>query len=376
MSLTQPEDTHSAAWRLKERLQFSGWLQYFPNAAAALVCFVLAWVGWLIGAFPAVLFWPPFIAGALLTVVFFFDVSTVKFGFRPTERIPAPKAALDAFDLMRSRVSCRSFQARDLTAAHRDEILEAVRRETRPEALLGTRPIRFEYVAAPLTVWPVVGAHEFLVAIGPREYDRLATIDVGRSLQKVVLDATRLGLATCWIGPGANHTSVEHHLGARFDPARDHVICVCALGYPSWFRPLLARFMPLLQHHRLPLASLFFADPTFRAPLDVKAPRFERFGRCYEVCQWSPSSFNAQPTRCAAVVEGEAVVRFDFCAATTSRFYAAVALGIWCANWETGCAALGIPGHFSVLSAEERKVPGAPALPRYDVSWVCEQLEG
>ena len=32
--------------------------------------------------------------------------------------------------------------------------------------------------------------HEFLVAIAPKEYDRLAVLDVGRSLQKVVL---RLG---------------------------------------------------------------------------------------------------------------------------------------------------------------------------------------
>jgi nitroreductase len=50
----------------------------------------------------------------------------------------------------------------------------------------------------------VAGAHELLVAVAPRDYDRVAVIDVGRSLQKVVTAATRAGISTCWIGPGAD----------------------------------------------------------------------------------------------------------------------------------------------------------------------------
>ncbi|GLY83756.1 hypothetical protein [Actinoallomurus iriomotensis] len=60
----------------------------------------------------------------------------------------------------------------------------------------------------------------------------------------------------------------------------------------------------------------------------------------------------------------------DFFTTTASRFYAPVALGIWCANWETGCEALGIPGRFQVLTPEERGVRDAPDLPRYHVSWI------
>ncbi len=127
---------------------------------------------------------------------------------------------------------------------------------------------------------------------------------------------------------------------------------------------------------RLPLESLFFADPHFRTPLDVKAPPFASYGRGYRACQWSPSSYNSQTTRCAAVTApasgAEEPVRFDFCAATNSRFYAPVALGIWCADWETGCQALGKHGRFAVLTPEERGVRGAPDLPRYDVSWIVE----
>lgn len=360
--------------RLKARLQFTGWLQYLITAVTAVAFFLLAAVGWAVGFVPVVLFWLPAGLGSVLLVALTFDLVTVKAGLLPSEALPGRKDELGVFDLMRSRRSCRSFQSRPLTPSHRSELVEHVRVHSQLERLIGSSRVRLEYVAAPLTVWPVVGAREFLVAIAPREYDRLAVIDVGRILEKVVLDATRMGLATCWIGPGADQKSIARHLGDRFSPEHDHVICVCAVGYASRYMPLPIRFMELLQHRRLPLTSLFFADPYFRQPLDVNAPPFASFGRCYEVCEWSPSSYNGQTTRCAAVVERveeeDRLERFDFCASTTSRYYAAVAVGIWCANWETGCQALGIRGHFAVLTPEARRVQDAPELPRYDVSWV------
>ena len=69
---------------------------------------------------------------------------------------------------------------------------------------------------------------------------------------------------------------------------------------------------------------------------------------------------------------GEAVERFDFYATTTSRYYAPIALGIWCGSWEAGCRSLGIPGHFQVLTPEERGVQTAPDPPRYHVSWIAD----
>jgi nitroreductase len=252
--------------------------------------------------------------------------------------------------------------------------MEAVQHHSQQNQQLGQQPVRFEYVAAPLTIWPVVGAHEFLVAIAPREYNRLSIIDVGRSLQKIVLHATRMGMATCWIGPGADQKSIIQHLGDKFDPTKDHVICVCAIGYESMYKPFLIRFIRKLQSKRLPLSELFFTDLSFKLPLKTDSPPFNEYGRCYEVCQWSPSSYNGQTTRCAAVtdrIEGEErLIRFDFCVATTSRYYAAVALGIWCANWETGCAASNKRGHFAVLLPEDRGNEEFSDLPKYDVSWV------
>lgn len=361
-------------WRMKLRLQFTGWLQYVLNTIVALGFLALAGIGLLIGVLPILLFWPPFVIGVLLLANSVFDVVTVKFGLRPPEALPKRRDGLDAFSLMRARRACRSFQSRNLTSGHRAELLDCVRENSQPDCQIGRSPIRFEYVAAPITVWPVIGAHEFLVAIAPSDYDRLAIIDVGRSLQRVVIHATRMGLATCWIGPGADQKSIVEHLGNRFDSTKDHVVCVCAVGYASAFKPLFIRAMQMSQHHRLPLESLFFADPHFERPLDVQAAPFRSYGRCYEACQWSPSSYDSQTTRCAAVTEtksgSDEPVRFDFCASTNSRYYAPVALGIWCADWEAGCRALGKKGRFAVLTQADRGVPDAPALPRYDVSWI------
>ena len=296
--LTEPTRIRrSIVWRLKVRLQFTGWLQYLLTALPAAVLLACAFIGWLIGRWSLALFWLPLAVAVLLLAVTLFDIVTVKWDLRPREPLPPRRDDLATFELIRSRTSCRSYQSRDLTPEDRAELADVIDLWTEPERLIGNSPIRLEYVAAPLTVWPTVGAHEFIVAIAPRDYDRTAIIDVGRSLQHVVLHATKMGVATCWIGPGADQSSVIAHLGDHFDIDRDHVVCVCAVGYRSRFQPLMIRAMGLLTHRRLPLSALFFADPDFRRPLAVDAPPFTSFGRCYEVCQWSPSSYNSQTTR-------------------------------------------------------------------------------
>ena len=69
--------------------------------------------------------------------------------------------------------------------------------------------------------------------------------------------------------------------------------------------------------------------------------------------------------------EGDPAPRFDFYASTTSLYYAPVTLGIWCANWETGCEALAIPGHLAVLDVDHGGEAEPAELPSYDVSWVA-----
>ncbi|MGW1168977.1 hypothetical protein [Streptomyces sp. NPDC002550] len=68
----------------------------------------------------------------------------------------------------------------------------------------------------------------------------------------------------------------REQLGSRFDPERDHVICVCAVGYRSRFKPLTIRVVQRLQSGRLPLTSLFFAD----SRIQRHWPSMPRRSRC------------------------------------------------------------------------------------------------
>ncbi|MEJ2412961.1 MAG: nitroreductase family protein [Anaerolineales bacterium] len=363
-------------WKVKIRLQFTGWLQYIPPALVSLLALLLAGIArWLGSRLIALVF---ALVGGFLFAWVVFDLVTVKFKLRLPEPLPRRNDDLGLFDLMRARHSCRSFQTRKLTSPDFQELMDSVQRHSAQPGI-GNSPVRFEYISAPLTVWPTVNATEFLVAIAPLEYDRLAVIDVGYRLQKIVIDATRMGLGTCWIGPGADHQSIKQRLGDRFDPLKDHIICVCAVGYQSRYIPLFIRIFTAQFGRRLPLSKLFFTDPEFKVPLDPESPPFDRFGRNFEICQWAPSSYNGQTTRCVAVMEESGkdqeprLERFDFYAVTASRYYAPVALGIWCANWELGCQAQQIQGRFAVLSTVEREIHGRQdntQLPRYDVSWV------
>ncbi|MCP4369373.1 MAG: nitroreductase, partial [Deltaproteobacteria bacterium] len=151
-------------WKLKVRLQFTGWLQYIIHAIWVLIMLVIAGIGWLVGYWPILLFWVPLAIATFLSISLIGTIIMVKYGIHPTERIPARKTDLNAFDLMRARHSCRSFQSCNLSKEHLSELMETVQVYSQQNQQLGQQQVRFEYVAAPLTVWPVVGAHEFLVA--------------------------------------------------------------------------------------------------------------------------------------------------------------------------------------------------------------------
>ena len=145
------------------------------------------------------------------------------------------------------------------------------------------------------------------------------------------------------------------------------------MGYKSKYIPLFIRIFNAQFKRRAPLSELFFTDADFDKPLELDASPFKRFGRTFEICQWAPSSYNGQTTRGVAVMKQGGLERFDFYQTTESRYYAPVAAGIWCANWELGCEALDIRGHAVVLSAQERGADDEKTLFQYDLSWVLYQ---
>lgn len=354
----------------KLKLQWSGWLQYLIPLPIILVLLTLGLIVYLLGGFYISMTISAI--GILLLTKVLFDIVTVKFKIRFPESKPKRNDDMNIFDLMRSRRSCRSYQTKKLSKVDHKELMESVQKHL-SEPKFSSKEIRFEYISTPIRVWPVVNATEFLVAIAPKEYNRLAVMDVGRTLQKIVIDATRMGIATCWIGPGADHKSITSKLGERFNPEKDNIICICSIGYKSQYKPLFISIFSKQTQKRLPIESLFYDRYEMDKSIDINQKPYALFGRSYEACQFAPSSYNGQTTRAIVVSEDNNFKRIDFVASTSSRYYAAVASGIWCANWEMGCESLGIKGHFKMLSENYRGSTDDTTnseSPIYDMSWL------
>ncbi len=358
---------------IKLKLQWTGWLQYLIPLPVILGLFVLGLTVYLLGG----LFTSMIISaiGILLLAKVLFDIVTVKFKIRFPESRPKRNDDMNIFELMRSRYSCRSYQTKKLNKPDYKELMESVQKRLKGPKF-STEEIRFEYISTPIRVWPVVNATEFLVAIAPKEYNRLTVMDIGRTLQNIVIDATRMGIATCWIGPGADHKSITSKLGERFNPNKENIICTCAIGYKSLYIPLFIKIFSKQMRTRLPIKSLFFDSYKMNQSIDINEEQYKSFGRTFEACQWAPSSYNGQTTRAILVSNNNKINRIDFLASTSSRYYAAVASGIWCSNWEMGCNELQIDGVFTKLNDTEidltdsQKTEGIPA---YDMSWVLKK---
>ena len=246
---------------------------------------------------------------------------------------------------------------------------------TRPDSLLGTAPIRLEYVAVPLTVWPAVGR--------PRVPRRGRPTGLrpggGHRCGPQPPEGRHRGhpRGDLHLLDRAGRRPVEHRaaLGERFDPERDHVICVCAVGYRSRFIPLLIRADERQMHRRLPLERLFFADDDLTRSVDVTVRAVQRVRRAATRCasgRRRPTTARPREPWCRVGMSssGSTSPRRPL-RATTHR--GAGHLG---RDWEAGCQALGVHGRTKVLSPGDRAMSDAPSVPRYGASWLRDDGPG
>jgi nitroreductase len=134
-----------------------------------------------------------------------------------------------------------------------------------------------------------------LVGVMPTESDS-ARIDLGYVLEQVVLEATRLGLGTCWITGTYDAQSAGDTVGlARGEVAT----AVIALGYPSehgWGRIHTGAIRRLARgHKRKPLKEIVFAERWGKpwSPDDADPTLIS----VLECARLAPSAVNRQPWR-------------------------------------------------------------------------------
>jgi nitroreductase len=183
----------------------------------------------------------------------------------------------------------------------------------------------------------VEGAPHMLIGLLPEETDA-ARLDLGYFLEQVVLEATRLGLATCWIT--GSYDPDEAARIVRMEPG-ESVVAAVAMGYPREDRMarLHDRAVRRLTggHRRKPLQEIVFDGRWGQAwSPEGEDPDLVEALTC---AQLAPSAVNRQPWR-FIVGAGEialALVR-----------PAPIDGGITMSHIALAAQTLGRPGHWSV----------------------------
>lgn len=205
---------------------------------------------------------------------------------------------MDASTLIRRRYSCRTYASQPIAAEHR-AALETFT-ATKRRGPLGS-VARFRLIAATPddagalrrlgTYGFIKGATGFFIGAvrkGPGDLE-----DYGYLLEEIVLQATALGLGTCWLGGTFTRSSFTSRFGVL---DRDESIpAVVSTGYPGddGTERIHAR-----EHgdRRFPPDELFF-DEEWAEPLWLGAAEASGYGAALEAVRMAPSATNRQPWR-------------------------------------------------------------------------------
>jgi nitroreductase len=167
-------------------------------------------------------------------------------------------------DVVTQRKSIRDFSDKEVEEEKLTKIFEAARLAPSWANKQGCRYIvvkdkaKISALASGFTSWlkevPVI----LVACIDPKDSGQhngmdYFLVDVGISMQQLILAATDLGLGTCWIG-GFNEEKIKKTLGV---PAQVRVVALTPLGYPA---PMSERSRTVKEFvkaaHRKPLEDI------------------------------------------------------------------------------------------------------------------------
>ncbi|MEN8242477.1 MAG: nitroreductase family protein [Chloroflexota bacterium] len=280
--------------------------------------------------------------------------------------------------IMQQRYSCRNYQPVSIPA----EIQSALRQfiTALPAGPFGTEQ-RFELAAAAeddRSALKKLGTYGYIknppgFIIGATRPAELDLEDYGYQMEKIILEATRLGLGTCWLGGTFTKSSFHQKISAEAD---ELVPAVTALGLPAdrrrWIEIIRRRDQNI--ERREPFETLFF-EGDFSHPL-VKS-RAGEYAVPLEMVRQAPSASNKQPWR--IVRDGsrshlylqrtpgyrdDALVKW-----VTVADMQRLDMGIAMLHYQLSAEEIGLAGDWK---REEPGIQKPDALTEYVVSWVLK----
>ncbi len=209
--------------------------------------------------------------------------------------------------------------------------------------------------------WFIVGA----VPIALRSME-----DFGFLMETIILGATDLGLATCWLGGTFNRSDYAKKVDAG---TNETVPAISPVGYPAARRSVtdsIIRWSAGSKRRKSP-GELFYTMDFSRPMIDLsgsaQAPALESV-------RTAPSASNLQPWR-LVIDEASGAVHFYM---TRSRGYdkliqavdlQRIDLGIAMCHFELCSRESGMQGHWEVTEPQQKNVPDAT---EYIVSWISK----
>jgi nitroreductase len=275
-------------------------------------------------------------------------------------------------EAIRARQSVRSYDGKPLTADERASLGRALEsNRTGPFggevelALIDLDEAEGALARAKITYGVIRGAKSYVV--GSVESPN-ATVDIGYCFERVVVEATKLGLGTCWIGGTFSRSA----FAARAKVTDGWLIpCVSPVGHDSGSRSLIERSFRLFagSHGRKPWAELFFLDAA-GAPLTPEVAG--AFADALECVRIGPSAANVQPWRVLAEPKTGSFHfglsrRHVYDRSISTVSLQEVDLGIALCHFELACREKSIAGHWRRDAA-----PALPAGVEYIATWTGE----
>jgi len=262
---------------------------------------------------------------------------------------------------IKKRNSCRNFKIIDLNINNISNFLEKM--DTIGPfgnkinfSLLNLEDFSPEEAKSYGTYGIIKNAKHFVVGI--IENDSALT-DFGYLTEKIVLNITKIGLSTIWLGGTFNRGIFSKKYNLK-DPQM--IPAIIGFGFPSEKTRISDNFLKFIVHskHRKDWENIFFLDST---KISITYPEAKDYYEPLECLRLSPSSVNVQPWR-VIKESSKNIFHFYYKKNRLSRGAENIDIGIAMAHFEIGCHENDINGKWSVMDHPLEKDL------TYTISWI------
>ena len=200
---------------------------------------------------------------------------------------------MDIKEIIKSRYSCRTFIQTPLKPADKENLEGFIVENSKG---LGDEAVNFKIIEKndsdkqlKLNYGMIQGHNTYVLGTSRSTID--SRVNYGYLLEKVVLKATEMGIATCWIGYFDNSFFNEISVEDGFE-----IPALIIAGYSEEKQPYLDKFVrfAINASKRTSWDKLFF-DYKLKAPLNPEQVR--KYSDSLEMVRLAPSSGNTQPWR-------------------------------------------------------------------------------